>query len=741
MIENLTYPIFMSLVLSAIPLMTVKTLLTVMASEQFSSGPEPKLLTPGIINSGLVPNIPSSTPYVLPTKNDWEILFQPMFDEYLTPPPCVDLLDTPMVEKSKLDEDPQGIAIDPIRYRGMIGTIMYLTSRFLHYSNSFCRWLTKGVARYNKSTYGSNEAVWTKRKSNGGKLFTYPLYHMYVLFTKRVKISSTNIRLETTVPQKEETFQVVIDLIKNSKCFKAFTISADVPEIFMQQFWYTIKKTILDIYLRVEGVDFIDVPDDDATLVLIIKLGYKGLLYKHTNMFVDHMHQPWRTLAAIINKCLSGKTASNEKLKKRRDQDVKICHSPDSPRLKFVRIGEDYQEYGLPIPETMLTEAIKQSEYYQMFIKHSTGQIPPKKRRDVALELGKSISKTEAEEAARQVHVTYARIVTESVPEPTRRIKSRKVTSDPPKRLKGVPSLTLEEQEGADTMQALKESRKTSRRQPDTGGSNKGTCTIPGVLDESTVVSATSSEGNEDQLDDEEKDDKDGDSDDEGDDLISDTQDADDEDAETESDVDEIYKYKIHVHKDVDTEMAETETVEHENKEKDVITDATKPDVGKSAEEEGDAEKATTLTFKSKSLHNFHCHLLVYTAEVDVSSLMGIHIQQETPQIQSLSVQTVPVSMILETTNLPPIPEILTETPVSTAVSSPHVTPTILTMQQTSTPIPTPPITTDAPTITTVIPESDALFVVQLRVAKLEYDVSELKKIDLSAKALTARKT
>ncbi|GJQ92603.1 retrovirus-related pol polyprotein from transposon TNT 1-94 [Tanacetum coccineum] len=37
-------------------------------------------------------------------------------------------VDTPMVEKSKLDEDPQGKAVDPTRYRGMIGTIMYLTS-------------------------------------------------------------------------------------------------------------------------------------------------------------------------------------------------------------------------------------------------------------------------------------------------------------------------------------------------------------------------------------------------------------------------------------------------------------------------------------------------------------------------------------------------------------------------------------------------------------------------------------
>ncbi|GJT69914.1 retrovirus-related pol polyprotein from transposon TNT 1-94 [Tanacetum coccineum] len=38
-------------------------------------------------------------------------------------------MDTPMVEKSKLDEDPQGKAVDPTRYRRMIGTLMYLTSR------------------------------------------------------------------------------------------------------------------------------------------------------------------------------------------------------------------------------------------------------------------------------------------------------------------------------------------------------------------------------------------------------------------------------------------------------------------------------------------------------------------------------------------------------------------------------------------------------------------------------------
>ncbi|GJT53217.1 retrovirus-related pol polyprotein from transposon TNT 1-94 [Tanacetum coccineum] len=41
-----------------------------------------------------------------------------------------DPVDTPVVEKSKMDEDTQGKAVDPTHYHGMVGTLMYLrTSR------------------------------------------------------------------------------------------------------------------------------------------------------------------------------------------------------------------------------------------------------------------------------------------------------------------------------------------------------------------------------------------------------------------------------------------------------------------------------------------------------------------------------------------------------------------------------------------------------------------------------------
>nr|GEY03576.1 retrovirus-related Pol polyprotein from transposon TNT 1-94 [Tanacetum cinerariifolium] len=49
-------------------------------------------MTPVTISSGLVPNPPPSTPYVPPLRSDWDILFQPLFDELLTPPPSVDPL-------------------------------------------------------------------------------------------------------------------------------------------------------------------------------------------------------------------------------------------------------------------------------------------------------------------------------------------------------------------------------------------------------------------------------------------------------------------------------------------------------------------------------------------------------------------------------------------------------------------------------------------------------------------------
>ncbi|GKF80400.1 hypothetical protein Tco_0239002, partial [Tanacetum coccineum] len=59
------------------------------------------------------PRIRTSERKSLASRNDYE---------------SCDPVDTPMVEKSKLDEDKEGKAVDPSHYRGMIGTLLYLTA-------------------------------------------------------------------------------------------------------------------------------------------------------------------------------------------------------------------------------------------------------------------------------------------------------------------------------------------------------------------------------------------------------------------------------------------------------------------------------------------------------------------------------------------------------------------------------------------------------------------------------------
>ncbi|GJV66575.1 hypothetical protein Tco_1482084 [Tanacetum coccineum] len=51
-----------------------------------SSGPGLHSMTPATSSSGLIPNAIPQQPFIPPPRDDWDHLFQPMFDEYFTPP-------------------------------------------------------------------------------------------------------------------------------------------------------------------------------------------------------------------------------------------------------------------------------------------------------------------------------------------------------------------------------------------------------------------------------------------------------------------------------------------------------------------------------------------------------------------------------------------------------------------------------------------------------------------------------
>nr|GFC71158.1 hypothetical protein [Tanacetum cinerariifolium] len=57
--------------------------------------------------------------------------------------------------------------------------------------------------------------------------------------TQRLRIGRSNFRLPSNIQSKESTLQVVYDVLHGCPFFKAFLVTADVPKIYMQEFWAT----------------------------------------------------------------------------------------------------------------------------------------------------------------------------------------------------------------------------------------------------------------------------------------------------------------------------------------------------------------------------------------------------------------------------------------------------------------------------------------------------------------------
>ncbi|GJU88165.1 hypothetical protein Tco_1300588 [Tanacetum coccineum] len=116
---------------------------------------------------------------------------------------------------------------------------------------------------------------------------------------KRLKIEKCNARIKFSKPQRETTYQVTLDSLKLSPCYPAFLITVEVPEIC----------------LRLPNQDFVEPPSEEDMVPFIKELGYASKCDMLSEIHTDHMHQPWRTFAAIINKCISGKSTSLDRLR------------------------------------------------------------------------------------------------------------------------------------------------------------------------------------------------------------------------------------------------------------------------------------------------------------------------------------------------------------------------------------------------------------------------------------------
>ncbi|GKC39866.1 hypothetical protein Tco_1052250, partial [Tanacetum coccineum] len=68
----------------------------------------------------------------------------------------------------------------------------------------------------------------------------------------RLKIGK-NLRLSSILKSKEPTLQVALDALKLTPFYNAFEIFADVPEIYMQEFWVTISRHHSSLRFKLNG--------------------------------------------------------------------------------------------------------------------------------------------------------------------------------------------------------------------------------------------------------------------------------------------------------------------------------------------------------------------------------------------------------------------------------------------------------------------------------------------------------
>ncbi|GJV36774.1 hypothetical protein Tco_1409251 [Tanacetum coccineum] len=123
--------------------------------------------------------------------------------------------------------------------------------------------------------------------------------------------------MDTTRAQQhalDESTLVALDALKLTPFYNAFEISADVPEIYMQEFWICSRFSLNSLVIYLKN------PHLKRSLSFIRDLGHTGEIKFLSDVNVNHIHQPWRSFAAIINKCLSGKTTALESLRLSRAQ-------------------------------------------------------------------------------------------------------------------------------------------------------------------------------------------------------------------------------------------------------------------------------------------------------------------------------------------------------------------------------------------------------------------------------------
>ncbi|GJV45001.1 hypothetical protein Tco_1429537 [Tanacetum coccineum] len=376
----------------------------------------------------------------------------------------------------------------------------------------------------------------------------------------QLKIRKSNFRLCSNLKSKEATLQVVYIVLKLTPFYKAFQISANVPEIYIQEFWATATVHHHSI---------------QAILTFLRDLSHSGEIKMITDVNVNKLHQPWRSFAVedfvyqVENKKVK---KSNEMYYPRftkvivnffmtKDQSIPRWNSVNwhyvrddymFTMIKVVSRHEDTQLNGAILPNELTNEDIRNSKSYKEYYAIASGAVPLKTKASVKkMQVKSDTSKTPPTIKGKRLKISAEADKPAKKKQPAKTSKAKGLT------VLSEVALTEAEQLKLATKRSLIQ---THISHASGSGANEGTGSIPGVSNVPTYDSdneqiswKSSEEDNEDEVNDDDNNDDDDNDDDVDKDINddnSDNQDDDDEQTNSDNDGDDFVHPKLSTHDD-----------------------------------------------------------------------------------------------------------------------------------------------------------------------------------------------
>nr|GEV80048.1 integrase, catalytic region, zinc finger, CCHC-type, peptidase aspartic, catalytic [Tanacetum cinerariifolium] len=318
-----------------------------------------------------------------------------------------DLVDTPMVEKSKLDEDKEGKTVDPSHYHGMIGTARP-TEKHLHALKRIF-WYPRRIV---------NQGLWYSKDSSIALTTFTNADHAGCQDTRRSTSRSIQFlgdRLVSWSSKRQKS-----DAISTTKAEYIALSECCAQVLWMRSqltdycfgfnkipMYYDDKSAIALCCNNVQHsrnfqryvpylpkgswTEFVDPPFEEETLAFMSALGYPANIKTLSMVKVEILPQPWRIFRTIINNYLSGKEILNPKYVRRsiKEKTEQVPKASSGKRIKSAakmklaikrsktqlhNSQPSSSGYGAILPDNLTNQSMKESKAYKTYYAFATGK-------------------------------------------------------------------------------------------------------------------------------------------------------------------------------------------------------------------------------------------------------------------------------------------------------------------------------------------------------------------------------